>query len=64
MRSLQKTTKIDLFTFQTPKRGNTMKKRLISIVLLIAMLMSLSLYAFAETVMLDRSQPSYDEETE
>ncbi len=40
-----------------------MKNRLISIVLLIAMLSSFSLFAFAETVMLDRSLPSFDEET-
>ncbi len=39
-----------------------MKKRLISIVLLIVMFSSFSLCAFAETVMLDRSLPSFDEE--
>ena len=41
-----------------------MKKRLISIVLIIAMLSSFSLFALAETVLLDRSQPSFDEQTE
>lgn len=40
-----------------------MKNRLISIVLLIVMFSSFSLLAFAETVMLDRSLSSFDEET-
>ncbi len=39
-----------------------MKNRLISVAFLIAMLSSFSLFASAETVLLDRSQPSFDEE--